>query len=598
MNSKKVWTFNPCNGEAIKKGNNPMGKLDEFELQTLIAGSKNAETITDEALEILVEKFPFEISPVVGCNPNYLLFRILRKKRNPEIVKIFAEKLGVEKSIAEQILSAEAVDFYFPVVSPDGTRGFILKGSVVKLKGTDKVITPDWEVFSKPESLETIRKITGSGFFVVLEWPIVRLDGFSYSLALYAALTFGKDAEKFAFTGSITEDGRVEEVDHVETKLLAAKEFNKPLIFPAEGGVKTLKQLEEFLYRLRIPVALLPDERDKTVFDKNFPFEGEYIKKVFHVGGFLSNFDPYGETPAETATLKGWIESTLTEVERKIFHFKPKKADYYVAHTQKVLVLSFLSGVVFAKKNIPVEFYKFDREKGYQKVFSLKDARLTSSTPVEKFFKVVNPEGRIKRIFISAKSQQVPLPDGTLGLFAKHVDGQRGLPEGLFLDVAGSLSGFLRGLRNRIAKGANLILELPTALAFALGFALEDYLPVVLTHISRTTKEEIPVFSFAEIPSNRTVYVSDFLSPEWLPEGNFSLTVLTKSVEDFLSPDPLNEREFIVLQGAGRVKKLLSERGIPFSESPKTPFVLNKSSTLAVYFEKNGKGFFKILTIN
>ena len=448
----------------------------EHEKHLLRERWEKLQTVEKKHIDHFLERFPYGENPFGdGENLNRFAVDIFRAHPDKVDLKEFARKLDCSEKTAETVLRGEKIEVLFPVVYKDKSARLV-RALVIPLEEKE-IITPDGEIIEREdlkEALETVRDLTGRGFFITFDRT--DFDGKSLSLALYAALTFGKRAQNYAYTGVLLKNGRIEPVEGLEEKLQVARKEGIPLIFPDSSSLKHVEDLGRFFNGFSVPVSALFNSDQSGLFENAFPLKGEYLKKVFHLGEELHFDRPFNNGPDDYAALFAWLKDLGRELEEKVFSKVPQGVKVNIGLTLKVVATAFLSGIVFSKFRFPVEFYNYYKGEGYRKLFALEDDRITTSKGVEDYFDIYEPKGGIKSVYIKSKTEYDPSSEGTLQLVAKL----KPLPEGEFLDIAGALAKYLRSLMEKL-HGTKLFLELPNGVAFALGYLLEDYIGFVLT---------------------------------------------------------------------------------------------------------------------
>jgi len=434
---------------------------------------KPAHLISKGELHLLLEYF----SPEVDFA--FSLFKLFLKKRKElleaGLLKSFARKLKLEEKEAEELLKEEPIEVYFPV--SDGKKALLNRLLVVPLRGKVRGFGP----FDEGKLLQ-IKELTGRGFFVLAESPDFR--GSSYTLALYAALSLGKKSKAFAFTGLVNEDGTLEEAEHLPQKLDVCEKAQLPLVFAKKGALESTEDLKEFFGGIKVPLSLLFDGKKAELFDGKFKFGAGYLERVFHLKEKLHYTEALKDNAESFGKLREWLKNLLHEMKSKI----PKGFEWHFAVAQKVVAVSFLTGVETSLERLKAEFYNYSGEK-YERLYAIEDDTFPPKVePVERWFEVREPKGLrrlLNLLFIGRPFEEVVIKTKSgaeerwkaLQLVAK----EHKVPENLFKSVSISLADFLR----RRCKGDRpytLEMELPVGIAFALGYYLENFIPLKVKH--------------------------------------------------------------------------------------------------------------------
>ncbi len=455
-----------------------------FTLRNFVRTPSN---LTGDLIKELVERFPFRSSR--NENLNHLTLKVLRTR--PDLVPrdFLAHRLGVSGESVDAILREDMLAVYFPV--SDGNRSFLNRALVIPLP---ERMTVTFEPLSE-DAVRTLVDLTGRGFLLTFERNFDFRSN-SYMLSVYSALRWGRDVLGLAFTGVLSRSGKIEDVKHIRQKLRSAKERGIPLVFPSEC-MKDLRDLENFLTELRIPVSILLGTGSES-FNSLFPFSPDYIRTVFHLEKGLSYDEAFDNTPESFRRFKEWIDGLSLELKR-IFESFPR---FRVAVASKVLVLSFYAGVSLSKGYLPVEFYTYMREKDlYERVYEIRNDKDIPGSPPEDIVSVERRGDRIENIVISLKSG-CGKRDNALLIEAEEI------PERYSKELAYRINSLIR--RERFER-ANLVMEGPNSLFFALGYYLEDYKNITLMH------RGVPLWTLGK-DGYDTVYLLSSFSLNMLPQ--------------------------------------------------------------------------------
>ena len=467
---------------------------------------KKTQTITKGEINALLNYFPFN-KTVEAENLNFYLLKLIFKRSQLVDRKKLSQKLEIDDKNLNILLEQEPVEVCFPIISESHSR--LVKALVVPLKDMNKIIFPDRVLFKLPdieEGLETILKLFNKGFLISFDYT--NFSGKSFTLAIYTALKYGKKAEKFAYTGVVLENGSIEPIDRLEEKLKSAQEYGKPLIFPSKDLTNFIK-LDKFLKELEIPISMLFNKKDVKKFEDTFPFKGDYIKKVFHLKDIALHYTTESgvlkETPKEFQKAKIWVENVLNKLLEKVILYLKPFGTPKIALTQKIVVLSFISGIEFSKKRISVKFYNYDNTlQSYKESYTIFDDREVHPEDIlYEYFEIEEPqEDQIKRIYISFKNK--PQTDKAALIFYKKAD-KAITAEELHKKLGNALALYLRKYKEKFyEQPPELILQAPNPFAFAFGYYLEDYLPLKVVH-----KDIIVYITRPTISSDSKVLVTE-----------------------------------------------------------------------------------------
>ena len=427
----------------------------------------NPSNVSDENLEAILNSFPFHDSSQEK-NLNFLTIKLLRKLKENINIERLAEKLKTDIYTTKEILNRESFEVYFPIAKEG--KADLNKLLVIPLNSDRILSTEPVDI----NSLEAIKKLIGRGFFITFSKNFDFKTN-SYTLALYSVLEFGNLASKFAFTGRLTTEGKIESVEYVNEKVKVCRENRIPIIFPQKGNMESVEDLREFLTNLEIPVFIFPSSKiRKETFMDIFKFSQDYIKSVFHIDAELNYTDIFNESnlTGSFANYSRWLENLGTILKTLKEEYLP---NLRVGLTSNPLVFSFFAGVVLSKKRLSVNFYKYFKEgQVYKPIFTIKDDRDIPDTDTVKDF--VKKEGKSgDTIVITSRESKsnggivIKLPSGTkLDKYSK--------------ELAFYVNNLIRSLED---KCYDLILETSNDFAFALGYFLEDYKCINLLHKGR-----------------------------------------------------------------------------------------------------------------
>ncbi|GEM_PF-1186970 len=542
--------------------------------------AKKLQTVERSDIDLFLQFFPAKgpFKESFPINPNYLIFKILRHHLDKVSIELFAQRLGVETSLATQVLTGEAIEAKFPVVKND-KEGEIVKALIVPIEA-EEIIFPDEGLFLKAneirQGLERVKKLTNKSFFVVFEKT--NFEGLSFTLALYSALRYLKAAENLAFTGVLLENGNIEPVNGLEVKLKTAKSKKLPLVFPSRE-MKTIQDLDKFLTDLQIPVSVLFNKNHALEFEEKFPFGEEYIRKVFHIEEPLHYTNQLEEKKEDFLKIRRWLDKLLEELKEKVFKaLTPFGGNIRIAHTQKVVAVSILSGIVFSKKRLPTEFYIYQPNTSYKKIYTIEDDRKVPQKNFNELFEIIPPTKETKKIQILLKDREKPLqaPETLYILYKGPLQNQQ-IPEKDFETIGHVLAHFFRKNKHLFAY-KKLSFNGPTGVSFAFGYYLEDYVPLIVLH---KDKEAFKIPFEEELEMPKKVYLTN----------TFSLNMLKpkKGKLDF-EPIPFDEAKkildtqevvsYISHQSTAQVLKELLQKEIEFNRKN---LVLEDGDTVLVF---------------
>jgi hypothetical protein len=403
-------------------------------------------------------------------NPDYYTLKVLRalapRVLNTPLKTKLAQKLNLTGREVESLLTAEAVEVKFPV--SDGKEAFL--NTLLVIPFGDKPLGGEHLRIEHQEAFETLKNLTQKGFYAVFEKYPFRDN--SFTLALYAALKLGKRAENFAYTGAVTPEGKIEEVQFLESKKAAAERGGVPLLFSKKGVLETLEDFERFFGGIELPLSALFDESKAQTFNRIFPFGAEYLQQVFHLKTPLHRTERLDDTAESFKEFYNWIKTLLDEISEKI----PSGFEYSIATTQMVGAASFLVGIELSKAHQRVNFYNWDNQlRNYKKLYTIGNDLIPPTPEVDRWFEVFKPE-RFTRVLIKTKSGFEERRN-TLQLVSKSEK----LPDEEAKEIGAALGKFLRQNLSR-GRSYTLEMELPNAVALALGYYAEDHLWLKVKH--------------------------------------------------------------------------------------------------------------------
>ncbi len=444
--------------------------------------------LTGREVENLLRNFPFREEWITE-NLNYLAFKVFRARKDLVDRKLLSERLGVPEGVAEELLGGEEREVLFPVASGKGGR--LARALVVPLESTREAFSPDP---LDTNTLRTIAELAGMGFFVVFD-TVFDYRSSSYSLALFSALKFWGSFGRLAFTGVLTPEGSIEGVEHLDEKREVCRREGVPLLFPS-SELSELKDLEAFMRDLLVPVGILPpkegEKSEHFSFLKSFRFGEDYLREVFFLEEELVYRKPFEETVSSFEEFAGWLD----RLSRRLKELRESCIPFRVGFTSKVVTMSFLAGVRFSKARLPVLFFMY-KDGNYELLYEIESDRehpVSEKADIRLTGKRENPE----KVRIHTKADAHPEGD-TLAIRT---------PSGEELDrkvveTAGSISSKLRTLNLGCPE---LVLETSNALAFALGYFLEDYKCFTLTHKGK------PVYILRSSESGRPPFLLNAFS--------------------------------------------------------------------------------------
>ncbi len=416
---------------------------------------KSPSSISPKEVKDILKHFPFSSQEL-----NYLSLQVLRQRRDIVPTAELARKLRTDEDTVQKILSSEETFALFPVASNKEAK--LIRALLIPLSKPGVILLGD-----KPtESLKLIGKLLKRGFLVVFDSDFDWKKSSSYMLSLYASLVLQNRFKDVAFTGIITPEGRLEDVQFLKKKKELCRQESIPLIYPSDC-MRDLKDLEKFLTSLTVPLASLPG-KDPTPFLKSFPFDGEYIRDVFHIDRPLVYTERFEETVESFESFAMWLEETASQLK----HINENHLPIRIGTTGIPLCMTFYTGVVLSKSRVPVEFYQFDNGK-YRLAFTLtSDREVPDTAKAQELVELYEPQD-YKNIYIRMKTQTEKDED-TLEIK---------IPEGEALDKNVLEIAFLVNKKLRMVKGCKtLFMEASVPFSFALGYFLEDYVCLLLTH--------------------------------------------------------------------------------------------------------------------
>ncbi len=518
---------------------------------------RNLSYVTKREIKELISVFPFEVFEDIE-NINFWAVKLFLKKADLVNINTLSEKLNTSPDVLKDLFEKEQVEVNFPV--SDGINAVMIKALVIPLE-KEIVVSPDpvdTSVF------EPLIKLTKKGMFITFSRGF-DFKSKSFLLAIYSAVSFGKQIENIAFTGIVSEEGNIEEVEHLDRKIEIAKEQKIPLLYPHKC-LKNVKDLKEFLEDLKIPIAVIP-QKDTYPFENMFPFSSDYIRSVFHIDKNLFWTEKFEENIKSFNHFSMWAEEMINKVKEIREKYIPAK----VSITSSILCMSFYLGVLTSKAKLPVEFYTYSPEEAtYKKIFDLKSDIFGDDTAKD-LINIQEPEKDIKEIYISSKSGKQEKREI---LFISTLSGKE-LDKNV-LKVAQSIA---REIRKRNFECAKLILETSNALSFALGYYIEDYKCLHLTH--RTGDEYAIVYTIQK-ESKGNLYLLNAFSINMLSEDH--ALVEFKKIPRRQAIDILKNKEFLSYishPSTARILKKLIGKEIEYR---RTPLKL-KSKDKAIVFQ-------------
>jgi len=526
---------------------------------------RNTNKISELEKKTILDCFPFEgeldSKSTVYPNPNFLIIKLIRKLNlNPQII---SQRLNISLHSAKEILENPIFKARFPIANSEG--GIINTALVIPLS-EKKIVFPD-ENLMPPEILEGLKRtseITSKGFFITFEH--IPFKGQSFTMSLYTVLRFDKSFPNLAFTGILTEKGDFETVEHLEEKLKISHERGVPLIYAKKGVLENTKDLEKFLTNLEIPLSVLLDKNRVKEFEDNFQFNENFLKKVFNLKNTLHYTVEGGILPENKSSfeeLEDWMDRIVGEIKQKIF---PKLRGVKVATAHSLLAPAFICGLKLSKAGLPVIFYNYNRDKGsYHPIYTINSDKFENLISPQEYFEIYEPD-EVEEIYISTKSQIFP-KEKTYLLKSKYEK----LPEDEKINgISQGIASLLRNLPKN--KHYKLRMEVPTSLAFALGYYLEDYLNLTVYH------KNLAVF---KIGKEGNVYLTNTFSIAMLPTKEVQINFKPIKFEEAKRIlETKNVISYISHQSTAQVLSELLKREIPLNRSN---LKLNKGDTLIVF---------------
>jgi hypothetical protein len=385
-------------------------------------------------------------------------------------------------------------------------------------------------------------------------------------MALYATLKFNKSFTNIAFTGILTEKKTFETVEHLEEKLKIAHSMGFPLVYPEREVLANTRNLEEFLNDLKVPLSILLAEDRVKEFEANFRFKENYLKKVFNLQSPLHYKVKNGileENKSSFEKIENWLSTVTQEIKEKIFS-KIKEAKVATAHS--LIAPAFICGLKLSKAGLPVIFYGYDRSKrDYKSVYAISDDKFIKPIKPSEYFEIHKPK-EVEEIYILTKSSFQPA-EKILLLKAKNSK----LPEDERIKgIAQGIASYLRTLPKD--KNYKFKMEIPTTLAFALGYYLEDYLNLSIYH------KNLVAF---RIGKKGNVYLTNTFSISMLPVRELQINLKPLSVEE--AKEILRAGNFISYISHQSTAQVLSElMGVKVNFN-RANLHLNTGDTLIVF---------------
>ncbi len=421
--------------------------------------------VGSKELEELLELFPLGVTEGEK-NPNFLIIKLLRLLKDEVDTDVLSSRLSVDYPQISQILNNEGFEVSFPV--SNGRETLMIKALVIPTEEGKPVST---EPVNR-EALNTLKALSRRSFLLSFS------HGFdfrtnSYMLAVFGALRFGEKAQRFAFTGALSPDGKIERVKHLQEKLAQAKKEKLPLVFPSDC-MENISQLESFMEDLRIPVAILPPKDPSPApvsFESSFAFPPDYLRMVFHIEEPLIYTEPFDNDRESFERFVTWLGNVVRILSELVAH----GVKLSVAITSKVIPMSFVVGVKLSKGRIPSIYYEYRNNRGYIPVLSLQDEHsFTISDEVKRSVLLKLPKVKPSEIVIYTKNEP---PESEELLAVK-------LPMGEFLSSkVKEIAGYVQSVVRSSDFGcAHLKMEVPNSFSFALGYMLEDYKCLVVNH--------------------------------------------------------------------------------------------------------------------
>lgn len=410
--------------------------------------------LTAKEIENLLDNFPFQYQEL-----NFLSLQVLRQRKDIVSITKLAQRLGTDEDVAREILTSEERVALFPVASEVGAK--LVKALLIPLNRPDVILIGN----EPPKSFELIRDILNQGFLVVFDSDFDWNNSSSYMLSLYATLALWNHFRNMAFTGTIAPGGKLEQIQFLEKKKEVCRRKGIPLIYPSDC-MKNIKDLERFITSLSVPLAPLPGA-DPNPFLKVFPFSEEYIRDVFHINSPLI-YTTFEETVESFEKFAEWLRNTVNQLR----YINENHVSISVGATSKPLPMAFYMGVLLSKARIPVDFYQY-QEGSYKKSFTLtSDRDVPDTTKVERLIEVREPLN-YKNIYIRMKTD-IENQEGTLEIK---------IPKGEDLDSNILEIAFLVSKKLKTIKDCKrLFMETSVPFSFALGYFIEDYVCLEITH--------------------------------------------------------------------------------------------------------------------
>ncbi len=422
---------------------------------------KQSNLLSEKEISEVIEHFPFPYKENRE-NLNYLavkLLRSVRKKLTEKHVEALSAGLKVSEEVIRELLEGEEIEVLFPVANENSSK--LVKAMIIPLKTDIAFSTENLNT----SSLEIIKNLAGKGFFLTFNYNF-DFSTNSYMLSVYSGLRFGNKVTNIAFTGVLTPEGEIKEVDFLDKKISVCRENGKPLVFP-HRCMRNIRNLEEFIENLTVPIAVLPGQ-DVGVFYRNFPFSEDYIRGVFHIDNKLFWNEKFENNRESFYSFSKWIEEvslTLKTINESFIPFK-------VAFTGSVLCMSFFAGVKLSKARLPVELYKYENG-SYRRIAFIKSDEFKEVRD-KRFINVKRCGEEIKEVCITISRKDCSMENSLLIR----------VPSGNTLDsnVRDIATEIASELRWKNLDCPVLILEVSSCLAFATGYYLEDYVCLKLTH--------------------------------------------------------------------------------------------------------------------
>ena len=459
---------------------------------------KSPSSISPKEIDDLLKHFPFSSQEL-----NYLSLEVLRQRKDIVPIAKLARKLKTDEDTAREILSSEKKLALFPVASDKEAK--LVRALLIPLSKPEVILVED----EPTENLKLVGRLSGRGFLVVFDSDFDWKRSSSYMLSLYASLALQDRFKNVAFTGIITPEGRLEDVQFLEKKKELCRQEGIPLVYPS-NCMRDLKDLEKFLTSLTVPLASLPG-KDPTPFLKSFPFDEEYIRDVFHIDQPLVYTERFEETVESFESFAVWLERTASQLKRINENYLPIR----IGTTGKPLCMTFYTGVILSKSRVPVEFYQYDSGK-YKLAFTLtSDREVPDTTKAQELIEFHEPQD-YEKIYIRMKTQ-IQKEEDSLEIK---------IPEGKILDENVLEIAFLVNRKLRTVKGCKtLFLDTSVPFSFALGYFLEDYVCLLLTHKGKVVYTLKP-------PQKGKLYLLNAFSLNMLEKGRAIIDVREVSKEE------------------------------------------------------------------